>query len=253
MIDTPCKDCCFAQYDLDNFTQIGCSLNILDKFRERGSEVLECYDEDKAFYVIKGRICPYKRSAEWVKKHSDENDIKSVIKNGTHYSFGGTIFLEDSDETKLERTLDSLRNMDRKFTNVHVFRKTNNVIHPDRIRAMLKGVSDKWKIHNVISDMNQDKLVMQAIKGSKDTFVTLIKCGNLVDPMLVTKTREFILDELMQFAMIVDGNDNCLISSTVFAHFYYNGDSKIRVHEGIEKESTCEKKIVYKMWNGQIF
>lgn len=54
MKDTSCKLCHFAKYE--GITQTGCMLGRIDKFRNH-SEVIEAYDHDKEFYVIKDRLC----------------------------------------------------------------------------------------------------------------------------------------------------------------------------------------------------
>ncbi len=61
---TACKFCYFAVYDKN--TQTGCSLGKLDKFRANGHEIIEAYDEEKEFYLIKG-FCPFFRTGEWAK------------------------------------------------------------------------------------------------------------------------------------------------------------------------------------------
>lgn len=72
-METPCKDCYWADYY--NTTQVGCKLGKLEKFRAAGYEILECYDQDKEFYVIKA-ICPFFRTQEWANKIQD--DIKLI-------------------------------------------------------------------------------------------------------------------------------------------------------------------------------
>lgn len=59
--ETACKNCLFAVYD--HKTQIGCRLGRLDKYIDR-DEVIEVYDEEAEFYVIKG-ICNTVRQTEW--------------------------------------------------------------------------------------------------------------------------------------------------------------------------------------------
>ena len=51
---TPCKNCWFATYI--NNTQNNCEVGIIDKLKDK---VVECYDNDKEFYFIKDKFCPY--------------------------------------------------------------------------------------------------------------------------------------------------------------------------------------------------
>lgn len=68
-IHTACKGCFFAE--AAGKTQTGCSLGRLDLFRAAGVEVVEAYDESGEFFVVNGRVCAAKRSAEWAARHQD--------------------------------------------------------------------------------------------------------------------------------------------------------------------------------------
>ena len=55
-LHTPCKDCCFADYE-DN-TQKSCLLGLVDLYRDTEHiEIIEAYDNDKEFYIINGKKC----------------------------------------------------------------------------------------------------------------------------------------------------------------------------------------------------
>lgn len=64
-METPCKNCCFATYE--GKTQTGCSLNRLEVLKANNVEILEAYDEDKEFFVVKGN-CNYGRPQKWLDK-----------------------------------------------------------------------------------------------------------------------------------------------------------------------------------------
>lgn len=69
-IKTSCKECVCAIYE--DATQTGCSFNRIDKF---GTDVIEAYDDNKEFYVIK-RFCNFYRNPTWNNGEFDAEKIK---------------------------------------------------------------------------------------------------------------------------------------------------------------------------------
>ena len=73
---TSCRDCVFSTKV--GATQIGCELNRLDRFRERGTNVIEAEDlDDNEFFVIY-EWCNAYREKEWKDLHNDP--IKQIKK-----------------------------------------------------------------------------------------------------------------------------------------------------------------------------
>jgi hypothetical protein len=60
-IRTNCKDCIFAIYD--GKTQVGCKALRIDAFKNK-DKILEAFDEDREFYVVKG-FCNLYRDSKW--------------------------------------------------------------------------------------------------------------------------------------------------------------------------------------------
>ena len=55
-VNTSCKDCIFSTWEDD--TQTGCELGKIKLYRERGTTIIEAFDEeDKEFFVVKACLC----------------------------------------------------------------------------------------------------------------------------------------------------------------------------------------------------
>lgn len=65
-IHTSCKNCVFSIYS--DITQTGCALNFLSKYKEKNTEILEAYDEQKEFYIINNKKCLGYREDGWFKQ-----------------------------------------------------------------------------------------------------------------------------------------------------------------------------------------
>ena len=107
MIHTPCKDCCFANYE-DN-TQVGCKFNLLDEYEKLGHPIREVYDDDKEFYVVEGRKCVYCRTNDWFAEHKD--NYKKVLEEEMKLRYTAIIYAEpDKTFEDVKHTLFSLFN-----------------------------------------------------------------------------------------------------------------------------------------------
>ena len=69
-----CKSCLFGTYN--GKTQIGCKFHRIDKYPEN---VIEAYDEDREFYVLKGMMCRYKRTSNWQHTQEDFPEQKTKV------------------------------------------------------------------------------------------------------------------------------------------------------------------------------
>ena len=74
---TSCKDCKFAIYN--EATQTGCQADQIERFGEEN--IVEAYDKDKEFYVIK-TVCPY------MTPKGEDVTIKDVEKTANLVTFG---------------------------------------------------------------------------------------------------------------------------------------------------------------------
>lgn len=75
LLRTSCKDCTFATYK-DN-TQLDCSAEKLNYFNSQ-DRVIEAYDNEKEFYVIKG-FCNFYRKQHWNNGVADKDLARNEI------------------------------------------------------------------------------------------------------------------------------------------------------------------------------
>lgn len=70
-VHTPCKKCVFAVYD--NITQTDCSLGYINKYKVKGADILEAYDEEKEFYIVNSKKCVGYREDKWFEQFNLNN------------------------------------------------------------------------------------------------------------------------------------------------------------------------------------
>lgn len=100
---TSCKNCIFAVYD--GKTQSECKAGRIEIYKEKDL-VIEAYDNDKEFFVIKG-FCNYYRPDSWNNKQADLNKAKSEVSQ----SFDILIDCENLDLDSQKTMLKSLETL----------------------------------------------------------------------------------------------------------------------------------------------
>lgn len=165
MISTTCKDCVFKE--MHGKVQTGCSLNILDRFRDAGEELSRYQDEDSTFYKV-DRLCMWRRS-------EPTEDIEKDV-----YIKSNIVVMHDEGDD-LDQTLEDIYNLDTP--------KPPRVIVCHTTKNLLEGY-DKWSkkfgpqrfscimlVESLYSGSGCD----EAFKRSKNGWIFFIKSGDRVD------------------------------------------------------------------------
>ena len=247
--DTPCKNCNFAKYEEN--TQVGCHLNMIEKFTDNGVDVIEAYDEDKEFYVIKNRSCHFFRPEKWGINRSLEEKIDAV-RLETKVPFNAIVFV-DSDYAGLKRTLGSLYRQKYKMSHIMVVRTVNSTIWPSDITDLLNSRSVRWRLENQRRPMSNWKAFHLIQKLCSYPYHAVFQSGYKVPKDMFEKINNAIIDDLKTFAMIEDEisdtdkiGSGLIIPSAVYNHFYFKGDPQINFVKNVrESECQTQKKLSY--------
>jgi hypothetical protein len=166
MISTTCKDCVFKE--MHGNVQTGCSLLILDRFRDAGEELSRYQDEESTFYKV-DRLCMWRRS-EW-----SGGDIEKDV-----YIRSNIVVMHDEGDN-LEQTLVDIYNLDTpKPPNVIVCHTTKNLLEIYNTWSGIFGVSRFYCVQ-MIESAYDGSGCDEAFKRSKNGWVFFIKSGDVVD------------------------------------------------------------------------
>lgn len=247
MNDTPCKNCCFAVYN--DITQVDCARDRLDKYRSAGTTVIEAYDEDKEFYVIKNRICPFYRDKTWLDQLSGKTDaeVEKILRFETMSSFHLIILLkEDSTLEDLRKTVHSIQF---EFVNVPpaqvtIIKPRKLIIRPADIKELFTGIPVKWRIENLIVDKSHSDIIHSTQKTVRSQYYCVCKAGWELPKNYFKIVDRAIMDNLLQFGMIEveDGQlDGIIIPVHVHQYWYFHGNVEKTIPENI-KEYQCQNQ-----------
>lgn len=247
--NTPCKLCIFAEWD--GVRQTGCSTGKLDKFRQRGASILECYDDTNEFYVIENNICPSFRTSLWEK--NIKGDVSDTIEKENEPRFHCIVFVDDSiDDVK--KTFDSICKQKLQPKNLTFILKVNSKILPTKIRDILKDSNTKieWRIQGLQVEIEKEAVIHMVCKAVKNIhYYAVCNAGYEYNDDVLLNIKKYTLDELMWFAMIKENEDSLdgmIIPVSIHNHFYYNVTNKVPISVSIENHQCKSKqKIVYKM------
>lgn len=181
-IKTNCKNCQCAIYD--GKTQTGCAF---DRIKQFGNNVVEAYDLEKEFYVIK-RFCNYYRSPKWNNGNLDLEKIQHESAISFDVIINCDDLTEDSDAEDLLNTI------------------ANSNYYKDKLNIML--------VHSHAVPKNVKKNILKVFMGCKcglteaidlnEYLHILIGSSSSTYHVILDISNKFILSELYKANNIIN-------------------------------------------------
>lgn len=230
--ETSCKDCVFAQYN--GKTQYGCVFSRIEKYRESGAEIVECYDNDKEFYVIKERLCNRCRNQSWVKDGETLEDLIVRVLTESNLNIDAYLYVDQSVDSMLDilKSLESLNNQIYQPKEIVVVNNSRGKIKSSAIIKILQQKSEiKWSVESINGIQTKSSALNVAINKNKKSMFMLLNAGQLVPTSdYLNNINKAINYNLDRFIMLQpdDNTDNGLVVlQKVFTLFGGNGDKSI--------------------------
>ena len=245
-VDTPCQHCCFAEYE--GHTQVDCKRGMLDKYREIGTEILDAWNYEGEFFVIKGRSCRYYRTDAWMEQFESAENMEKALSLETTLKFQVIILLRDRDVHYLKSTVDSLLNETYKPAIISVIRPHDSVCRPTELTEVFDDCPVVWKIYNLLYEQPEESSIHKALNDKRVNYYSTVCAGEVFPAKLFQNINDSVNNKLIRFGMIEDHETNIkVIPLSVHNYWYFNGDPDKTIAEKIE-DYQCqnpEEKIVY--------
>jgi hypothetical protein len=222
-IHTPCKKCVFAAYE--GKTQLGCSINYLDKYKEQGAEVLDVYDEDLEFHVINDKKCPGYREDSWFKSRGmEEATLEEKIEyfktvNKLHYLLVVNFKECGDSEENMKQLLDDLSALEIKPQKIVFIRdkdanentsysKINNLMRQSKING-------PWRIQNMVDDTVSNENILHSVINLNKPYRFVCALKKLPSDVndIINAGNDVVHNQLNQFSVISNVNESCLLFS----------------------------------------
>lgn len=222
-IHTPCKSCVFAIYD--NITQTGCAVSYLDKYRSKGADILEVYDDEKEFFVINDKKCIGYRENKWFNKYELEHaTIEEKIEkfqSTNHIDYLMVIDLKSFSDKELNDLTDALSMVEHKPNKTIFIRYQNDKNFPyEKIKKFFDTtkINCKWRIQTMLDDSLSQKDTLHNITNLNKGYRFILwinKPVSVADSIsdIVNKANNIVYEELDPIVAIKNRESSAILFS----------------------------------------
>ena len=225
-IHTSCENCCFAKWD--DITQTGCEIHILDSFKRAGAKIIECYNDNKEFYIINGRKCGYYRSQKW-KEEQSQKDLYAAARLEILPKYHLIIFAHKN----IVHHINKIKNLRVESASVITDKDTKS-LNAD-IKDALLDTKFTWEIREIKLEMERDKVIHEIIKKSPCQFTII--CPKNIKQKTLNVVDKFIINDMGIFSLIIDGS-NYIFPRSVFEYWYYRTAKNESILDVLKEEAT---------------
>lgn len=262
-VHTSCKNCSFALYnDNDPPAQTDCFAGKIDKFREINPDnIVECYDNDKEFFVINNRLCPFYRNESILDHFDDRAHLLNRIRQRNRIAYHLIIMvLPTHTYDDVEKTLESITQQDIKPTHLTVINRNPDVIPSPDILNKIKELKEEdsgfvreWRVQTAINlDLSDRDYIDISIDGTMNskinyTIYTVFNAGFTIPFWFSQRLNYLIYEDLFSFFFITPNEHGNGMIVPKAIHKMNNGNAYGRYLENVIGEDECAKKKIYKI------
>lgn len=204
LYQTSCKDCVFALYKAN--TQVGCTFDRVEKFKKIGVEVLDCYDDQKEFFVISSVCTLHKhKKSPWAKSHPGR-ERRRLARQEIEARITVVLVLDqEHDLDSLKLSLDSLKAQDLPPARVIVSLNRDGV----QAEEVLPHLLPDWVVQTIQerqkdgSRISRGRCIDLAVADNASTYYTVFRPGTVIPRLFLREIDRYINDELGKFVLLL--------------------------------------------------
>lgn len=226
-IHTSCKDCVFATYD--GITQNSCALHYIDKYKEKGVEIIEAYDNDKEFFIINKKKCVGYRENKWFKQFDLEDSSLEVkidkYKSTNLLDYLLVVNLKNYTLNQLDNLCNQIESCYIKPKKLILVRYIDNSLSfsYDKIEKIFQkyNISYAWRVQTMLDNSMpyEESLHNITIINSKYRFIVSISEPNSELAKIVEETNKIVHEDLGQFDVISNKHKTLIVYSGAVYRF----------------------------------
>ena len=207
-ITTACVDCVFAKFVGD--TQSDCELGRIEKFKQNGTKVVEAYNDEKEFFLVKG-FCNGHRNDFWketgtyhrpfYKNSTERVRQENLIRCGFNVVMTKGQTIED-----LKRTVDSIVSQEEinpyyiivscsadveRFDVIHYL---ENLLQPKEIKFFFVSISD--------GEATGDRCLDISFARAKNGYYAVFSSGDVVPSNFLLKINHALNEEMLKIVAL---------------------------------------------------
>tara|TARA_Y100001951_G_C11284807_1_gene267912 strand:+ start:301 stop:1188 length:888 start_codon:yes stop_codon:yes gene_type:complete len=204
--ETVCRNCIFAVYEEN--TQTSCELGRIQKFKDKGVVVDDCYDDQgNEFFVIRDRYCVFWRNEDWANVHKDP---VFAVRRESKIKFKCIIYISESNDMEdVEETLISVLEQDLQPKHV-TFINNNSSIQPIGLKRLCNRFNISFSIEH-INDKSLTRGLCVNIAANKVNanffgYISVFDAGHIPIKDFYSKINTAIVDDLEQI-LAIEGDE----------------------------------------------
>jgi hypothetical protein len=231
--ETACKNCLFAVYDEN--TQVGCTLGRIKKWQDQ-FKVIDAYDEDKEFYVIKG-VCNTVREPGWNNNVADEAKVRAEVRP----KFDVILDVENISEEWSEELIQFYKDVSETDFDVNWIIMADKSISREsrKIVAELLRNTDSCLVEYV----DLEYTICETMLKSRRAFTVLVDQLSVLDPNMFNRVDILLNEDLRKFVYYVCEGTPAF--SNLAFHIYQKKMDTMNGYDVLEKiyEESIELKL----------
>lgn len=234
-MDTPCKRCIFAVYE--GKTQTACSLDRLKLY----DNVLEAYDEEKEFFVIKGKVCPLGRTDEWGPYQRNESNLAGIARKEARIKYAAIIFIgKESTTEQIHNTYDALISQSVPPTQLIMLQEYGGKFTPVQLRKICMDCKCKWTVECVIVQMEKLQCISLAMNKiiKKCRYYAVFDAGMTPHSEVFANLDKLLIDKAQPIIAVLPNDNNGLIMLKTLTY------SHIGIDENDKDNTECQKFVI---------
>ncbi len=227
LYDTSCKECVFATYE--EHTQTGCRFGRVEKFRQKGVEVVEAMDEEREFFVIRTRCHIHRhKKSPWAMKVPGR-DRMQVARDEVEIELHAIIvMLAEHTVEDVKKTVDSL------LVQTVGLQKGTIVVNRDGIKPsqVRELVPEYWRVQFIMEreadggHISVGRCVDHAVDSSTADYYAVFSPGYEVPNDYVQAIDRALNDDLERFVLLEPNEAGQGLLVQLRIHNYYGGNAE---------------------------
>ena len=227
-LHTSCGDCIFSEKNKKTQTQIGCSFNKIEAYRDKGDgDVIEAYDTfGNEFFVINNHICLHKRTKEWAKTYT-KSQWKSIVEEQLKIKYHAMVVFEDDGTSKkqLLKTVRSLFNQKMPPCLLTIINRSK-IVPSELVRAIeeqqMADPKPQWRLQTFFDDNLTDREAIDLVIDSSKyvtypMFYIVFKSPLEVPSEFSEEMQSYFIDEMKHAVFAYPRKDgNGMLVNSVF-------------------------------------
>jgi len=246
-----CKDCIFGDFYQDqpwHKEQVGCKLNRIDKFKERGT-LVEFKEGDAVDSYEIHTFCNAIRDQEWLDEHKFSNleDAKEQVSKDNELKYTCVIYSEEGDCIEKVRTsLNSVLKQDISPEKIIIAIHSDTLDYPKLITEIRSTYISNVPLSfsRVLEYRYPRYLIDFSLLNIKSTYYLAVLAGSILEDGLVSKVNNMIED--CKMVSIAKNLDSSILLVSKRLHDELGGNSMgiLTKDETESKYFNIEDKLV---------